>query len=54
MKHRLAFEVLEIKDGADALCREITADLPEYFGIPEANEHYAAGAYACKLCGETS
>lgn len=25
------------------LCRKISADLPEYFGIPEANEHYAVG-----------
>lgn len=25
------------------LCRKITADLPEYFGLPEANEHYAVG-----------
>ena len=43
MKHQLAFEILEIKNGADALCREMNADLPEYFGIPEANEHYAMG-----------
>ncbi len=28
---------------AEKLCREITADLPEYFGIAEVNEHYAAG-----------
>jgi len=25
------------------LCRRITADLPEYFGLPECNEHYAIG-----------
>ncbi|KTD03705.1 GNAT family acetyltransferase [Legionella geestiana] len=25
------------------LCQEITADLPEYFGLPEANVHYAEG-----------
>lgn len=43
MKEQLAIEVLEIKDEAQALCREITADLPEYFGIPKANEHYAVG-----------
>jgi hypothetical protein len=24
---------------AQELCRKITADLPEYFGLPEANEH---------------
>lgn len=30
-------------DTACALCRKITADLPEYFGLPEINEHYAVG-----------
>lgn len=30
-------------DLAEALCRKITADLPEYFGLPEVNEHYAIG-----------
>jgi GNAT superfamily N-acetyltransferase len=39
---QLNFEVIEIK-AADQLCRKIIADLPEYFGIPEANEHYAEG-----------
>jgi GNAT superfamily N-acetyltransferase len=28
---------------AEIICRDITADLPEYFGIPEANERYAKG-----------
>lgn len=28
---------------AEQICRDITADLPEYFGIPEANERYAKG-----------
>ncbi|MBA2649608.1 MAG: GNAT family N-acetyltransferase [Legionella sp.] len=28
---------------AESVCRKITADLPEYFGLPEANEHYAQG-----------
>ncbi|AMV14871.1 GNAT family N-acetyltransferase [Legionella pneumophila serogroup 1] len=28
---------------AQSLCRIITKDLPEYFGLPEANEHYAIG-----------
>lgn len=28
---------------ASELCRQITADLPEYFGLPEVNEHYAMG-----------
>jgi len=30
-------------DWAQTLCRTITKDLPEYFGLPEANEHYAIG-----------
>lgn len=28
---------------SEIICREITTDLPEYFGIPEANERYAKG-----------
>lgn len=39
---------------AEYLCRKITADLPEYFGLPDANEHYAIGVrtrinFAAKL-----
>ncbi len=30
-------------DLAEELCRKVTADLPEYFGLPDANEHYAIG-----------
>jgi GNAT superfamily N-acetyltransferase len=30
-------------DLAQELCRNITADLPDYFGLPEVNEHYAIG-----------
>jgi hypothetical protein len=30
-------------DLACELCRKITADLPEYFGLPEVSEHYAVG-----------
>jgi len=30
-------------EAAEKLCRQITAGLPEYFGLPEANEHYALG-----------
>ena len=30
-------------DLAEGLCRKITVDLPEYFGLPEVNEHYAVG-----------
>ncbi len=28
---------------AESLCRQITVSLPEYFGLPEVNEHYATG-----------
>ncbi|WP_419420737.1 hypothetical protein ACNVED_05425 [Legionella sp. D16C41] len=28
---------------AQAMCQTITEDLPEYFGLPEANKHYAIG-----------
>ena len=31
---------------AEALCRQITTDLPEYFGLPECNEHYALGVHS--------
>lgn len=30
-------------DQASELCRQITADLPEFFGLPKENEHYAEG-----------
>jgi len=30
-------------DFAEDLCRRITTNLPEYFGLPECNEHYAIG-----------
>ena len=30
-------------DLAEGLCRKITVDLSEYFGLPEVNEHYAIG-----------
>ena len=30
-------------DLAEGLCRKITVDLPEYFSLPEVNEHYAVG-----------
>lgn len=28
---------------SELICREITSDLPNWFGIPEANERYALG-----------
>ena len=30
-------------DTAETLCRQLTNLLPEYFGLPKANEHYALG-----------
>lgn len=33
-------------DIAEDLCRKITNDLPEYFGLPEVKEHYAIGVPA--------
>ncbi len=33
-------------DIAEKLCRQITSELPEYFGLPEVNEHYALGVKA--------
>jgi GNAT superfamily N-acetyltransferase len=37
-------EIVEVSpDKAEELCREITADLPEYFGLPDCNEAYANG-----------
>lgn len=35
------------QDLAEGLCRKITADLPEYFGLPDVNEHYALGVRFC-------
>ncbi len=32
---------------ASSLCRKITANLPEYFGLPEANESYISGVQTC-------
>ena len=37
-------------DEASQLCRVITADLPEYFGLPDCNEHYALGVKRRILC----
>lgn len=42
-------EIEEIsQDQAETLCRSITQDLPEYFGIPSANEQYFKGVRDCK------
>lgn len=42
-------EVVEIsQDHAEKLCRTITQNLPEYFGIPSVNEHYFKGVRSCK------
>lgn len=33
---------------AEDLCRKITADLPEYFGLSTVNEHYFIGVRSCQ------
>lgn len=43
MSSILNIEINQIQTGADQLCQKIITDLPEYFGIPEANEHYVHG-----------
>lgn len=35
-----------LQNTAESLCRKITSDLPEYFGLPEVNEHYALGMHS--------
>lgn len=38
------YEIIELANiEAEELCRKITVDLPEYFGLPECNESYAQG-----------
>lgn len=32
---------------AETLCRRISANLPDYFGLPECNESYAQGVHQC-------
>ena len=40
----IGFEIVSIDSIlAEKVCRDITADLPDYFGIIEANERYAKG-----------
>lgn len=42
-------EIEEINQNqAESLCRNITANLPEYFGIPSANEQYFKGVRSCR------
>ncbi|MES2211663.1 MAG: GNAT family N-acetyltransferase [Pseudomonadota bacterium] len=42
-------------DEAEQVCRSITADLPEYFGLPECNEQYAQGVRArTNMCIEVN
>ncbi|WP_419420716.1 GNAT family N-acetyltransferase [Legionella sp. D16C41] len=43
---------------AQAICQTITEDLPEYFGLPEANKHYVMGVktrtnFAAQMQGNT-
>jgi len=44
-----SIEIEEIDyDRAEMLCRKITANLPEYFGISSANEQYFKGVRYCR------
>lgn len=43
MPDQCSFDVKVIHESADVLCRKITADLPEFFGLPDANAHYEKG-----------
>lgn len=44
----MQIEVEEInQEQAETLCRTITQDLPEYFGIPSANQQYFEGVKHC-------
>lgn len=38
-------------DESEKACRDIAADLPEWFGISEANERYANGVKECLNLG---
>jgi GNAT superfamily N-acetyltransferase len=54
---KVTIDVSLTSDEAEGLCRKITSDLPEYFGLPEANEHYALGVrsrinFAAKVAGQ--
>ena len=42
MSYNLEIKQIDVAE-AESLCRSITSDLPEYFGIPESNEQYAIG-----------
>ena len=37
-------EIIEIADGREAVCQNILADLPDWFGIPEATANYIGAA----------
>lgn len=39
----LTFEVLAEADRKEALCRQVLADLPLWFGLPESTEEYSTG-----------
>jgi predicted acetyltransferase len=47
MKAEIEIEEID-QNQAESLCRSITSDLPEYFGIPSANEQYFKGVRSCR------
>jgi len=46
MKNHIVIEQIHA-DVAEKLCRVISENLPEYFGIPSANEQYFQGVHSC-------
>jgi ribosomal protein S18 acetylase RimI-like enzyme len=43
--------VQEVTAGKGAICRDILEDLPEWFGIAEARQHYVETVEALPMCG---
>ena len=46
-----AHNIVEVTDDREAVCRRILADLPDWFGIPEATENYIKAAGRMPMLG---
>jgi GNAT superfamily N-acetyltransferase len=46
-----AFTIQAVRESRGAICREILAELPEWFGIPEAIDHYVEFAEGADMLG---
>lgn len=44
-------DIVEVTDGRETVCRRILADLPDWFGIPEATENYIKAAGRLPMLG---